>query len=85
MDDAAPFVTLLKDEEVGRLCTQYQVEGITEESIEAYLNTCVSGGFAPDLDIRGLGRLVQAKTNGNPFYLRQVSPQKEKLHFFISD
>jgi hypothetical protein len=74
IDASAPFAMLLRDEEVGRFCTQIEVDPISEESIEAYLNTCVSDRFAEGMDVKGLGRLVQAKTNGNPFFIRQVSP-----------
>ena len=72
LDASAPFSSLLQDEVVGRFCTQYDVECISEESIEEYLNECVGGGFGTSMDVRGLSRLVMAKTNGNPFYIKQV-------------
>ena len=73
LDESAPFSSLLRDNVIGSSVTQYDVDCISEDSIEEYLRASVSGGFGTSMDVQGLSRLVMAKTNGNPFYVKQVS------------
>jgi predicted ATPase len=80
----SPFLNLLELEENTSRCHPIQLELLTVGDIHSFLDNGVSHGFDPLVNLYGLATLIHSKTNGNPFFVKQVVSylvERRLIHF----